>query len=96
MDMATTLSAEGTERISRTLGVARAAGYAATSRAVDLGCIYTLDVRPDGSGSLEVSAGWVALEHQGRESFIPAGARSDARPPDRARPQGGSGPRHRA
>jgi hypothetical protein len=51
-----------------------------SSRAVDLGCIYTLEVRPDGSGSLEVSAGWVALEHQGRESFIPAGARSDSRP----------------
>jgi hypothetical protein len=51
-----------------------------SSRAVDLGCIYTLDVKPDGSGSLEVSAGWVAFEHQGRESFIPAGARCETRP----------------
>jgi hypothetical protein len=50
------------------------------SRAVDLGCMYTLQTSPDGSGSLEVSAGWVALEHQGREAFIPAGGRAEIRP----------------
>jgi hypothetical protein len=50
-----------------------------SSRAVDLGCAYTLDVRPDGGGTIEVTAGWVAFEHAGRESFIPAGARCATR-----------------
>jgi hypothetical protein len=51
-----------------------------SSRAVDLGCAYTLEVGSDGSGVIEVSAGWVAFEHGGRESFIPAGARCATRP----------------
>jgi hypothetical protein len=51
-----------------------------SSRAVDLGCAYTLDVSREGRGSIEVSAGWVAFEHEGRESFIPAGARCETRP----------------
>jgi len=51
-----------------------------SSRAVDLGCAYTLDVSRDGRGTIEVSAGWVAFEHEGRESFIPAGARCETRP----------------
>ncbi len=42
--------------------------------AVDLGCVYTLRVRDDGSALLAVELGWVSLEAQGRESFIPAGA----------------------
>ena len=50
-----------------------------SSRAVDLGCAYTLDVRPDGAGTIDVTAGWVAFEHAGRESLIPAGARCATR-----------------
>jgi hypothetical protein len=50
------------------------------ARAVDLGCIYSLETSADGSGTLEVDAGWVALAHQGREVFIPAGARVLTRP----------------
>lgn len=45
-----------------------------SSTAVDLGCAYTLTVAADGSGMIEVTAGWVALEHDGREALIPAGA----------------------
>lgn len=45
------------------------------ARAVDLGCIYSLETAADGSGSLSVDAGWVALAYEGREVFIPAGAR---------------------
>jgi hypothetical protein len=50
------------------------------ARAVDLGCIYSLETSADGSGVLEVDAGWVALVHRGREVFIPAGARVITRP----------------
>jgi len=42
--------------------------------AVDLGCRYTLEVDAAGSGLLRVVSGWVGFEHQGRESFVPAGA----------------------
>ena len=42
--------------------------------ATDLGCAYTLHVDEDGAGLLSVTAGWVALERNGRESFVPAGA----------------------
>lgn len=42
--------------------------------AVDLGCSYTLQVAPDGSGLVTVTSGWVSFERDGRESFIPAGA----------------------
>jgi hypothetical protein len=50
------------------------------STAVDLGCAYTLHVAPDGSGVIDVDAGWVAFAHEGREAFIPAGARCAMRP----------------
>jgi hypothetical protein len=51
-----------------------------SATAIDLGCAYTLHVDEDGSGLLSVSSGWVALELNGRESFVPAGAsaRTDA------------------
>ena len=39
--------------------------------AIDLGCAYTLQVHPDGSGLLRVTHGWVGFEHGGREAFIP-------------------------
>jgi hypothetical protein len=50
------------------------------STAVDLGCAYTLHVAPDGSGVIDVDAGWVAFAHDDREAFIPAGARCSMRP----------------
>lgn len=45
-----------------------------SARAIDLGCMYTINVDGSGNGLLRVSVGWVAFQHQGRESFIPAGA----------------------
>ncbi len=50
------------------------------SSAVDLGCAYTLSVAPDGAGVIEVEVGWVGFEFNGREAFIPAGARCATRP----------------
>jgi hypothetical protein len=46
-----------------------------SATAIDLGCAYTLTVDDAGAGLLEVTAGYVALEHDGRESIVPAGAR---------------------
>jgi FecR-like protein len=48
----------------------------ASARATDLGCAYTLHVDEEGSGIVSVSAGWVAFEYRGVESFVPAGASS--------------------
>lgn len=48
--------------------------------ATDLGCFYTLEVAPDGSGLVTVQGGWVSFERGGRESFIPAGASCRTRP----------------
>lgn len=45
-----------------------------SSRAIDLGCQYTLSVDADGNGILNVETGWVAFQFERRESFIPAGA----------------------
>jgi hypothetical protein len=42
--------------------------------ALDLGCRYSLEVDADGAGLLRVSAGWVGLERDGREAFVPEGA----------------------
>ncbi|MEP6904231.1 MAG: FecR family protein, partial [Actinomycetota bacterium] len=42
--------------------------------AVDLGCEYTLEVDNDGNGKLHVTKGFVALERNGREAIVPAGA----------------------
>ncbi|MDQ4123467.1 MAG: FecR domain-containing protein [Acidobacteriota bacterium] len=42
--------------------------------AVDLGCEYTLEVDKDGNNRLHVTSGFVALERDGRESIVPAGA----------------------
>jgi hypothetical protein len=44
-----------------------------SATAIDLGCAYTLAVDDDGGGLLHVTSGYVALEHDGRESIIPAG-----------------------
>jgi hypothetical protein len=50
-----------------------------SSTAIDLGCAYTLQVDPRGNGTIDVTAGWVAFEHHGREAFVPAGARCRTR-----------------
>ncbi len=44
------------------------------TRATDLGCEYVLDVAKDGSGTLRVSAGWVALTRGWAQSLVPQGA----------------------
>ena len=48
--------------------------------AVDLGCIYTLEVDETGGSLLHVIFGWVAFETDGYESFVPAGALCERRP----------------
>lgn len=48
--------------------------------AVDLGCAYTLQVAPDGSGNIRTTLGWVGFHLNGRDSFIPAGAMCSTRP----------------
>jgi hypothetical protein len=50
-------------------------------RAVDLGCAYTLETQPDGTGLITVQRGWVAFDKNHTESFIPAEAacRTNAR-----------------
>jgi hypothetical protein len=48
--------------------------------AVDLGCAYTLQVAPDGSGTIRTTLGWVGFHLKGRDSFIPAGAMCLTRP----------------
>lgn len=48
--------------------------------AVDLGCEYTLRVDDRGAGSLHVLTGYVALERDGTEAFVPAGSKCDIRP----------------
>ena len=45
-----------------------------SAMAVDLGCAYTLDVDKVGNSKLHVTSGYVALERDGRESIVPAGA----------------------
>jgi hypothetical protein len=50
-----------------------------SATAVDLGCIYTLSVDEAGAGLLTVQVGWVAFALEGRESFVPAGARCATR-----------------
>ncbi len=53
-----------------------------SSRAIDLGCQYTLSVDDDGAGLVQVETGWVAFQFRGRESFIPAGAACRTTPRD--------------
>jgi hypothetical protein len=48
--------------------------------AVDLGCAYTLQVAPDGSGTIRTTLGWVGFHLNNRDSFIPAGAMCLTRP----------------
>src|SRR6266566_1531411 len=48
--------------------------------AVDLGCVYTLQVDDSGVGLLRTTMGWVGFKLNGHESFIPAGAVCRTRP----------------
>jgi hypothetical protein len=50
-----------------------------SSRTVDLGCEYTLNVDGSGDGLVRVTLGWVAFQFGDRESFIPAGAQCATR-----------------
>jgi hypothetical protein len=45
-----------------------------SATAIDLGCMYTLEVAEDGSGILKVTSGWVALQSGEIESLIPTDA----------------------
>jgi hypothetical protein len=45
-----------------------------SASAVDLGCKYSLQVQEDGSSLLHVTVGLVALERNGYETIVPAGA----------------------
>ena len=51
-----------------------------TSTVVDLGCAYTVTVADDGGATLRMTEGWSALEWNGRESLVPAGAICRTRP----------------
>jgi hypothetical protein len=51
-----------------------------SSKTIDLGCRYTLQVSDDGTGLVSVETGWVAFEWQRHEAFIPAGAACVTRP----------------
>jgi len=52
----------------------------AAATAVDLGCMYTLEVGDDGAGELAVELGWVALEEGDLVAYVPRGARCAIRP----------------
>ena len=45
-----------------------------SASAIDLGCKYSLQVQKDGSSLLHVTLGLVALERDGHETIVPAGA----------------------
>ena len=51
-----------------------------SSTVVDLGCAYTVTVADDGASELRMTEGWAALDWQGRESLVPAGAMCRTRP----------------
>jgi hypothetical protein len=51
-----------------------------SATAVDLGCMYTLEVDEGGQGTLRVIVGWVAFEHHHVESFVPEEAMCITRP----------------
>ena len=93
----TRLRLVATNRLEQRLALARGTMHASISApprlflvetpsavAVDLGCAYTLAVDSSGAGVLSVQTGWVSFERDGRESYVPAGARCLTRP--------GSGP----
>jgi FecR protein len=50
-----------------------------SAMAFDLGCAFTLEVKPDGAGSVRVTSGWVQLESEGLQTLVPAGAQAETR-----------------
>jgi len=50
------------------------------AEAIDLGCVYTLQVDDAGTSTLHVTLGWVALVRNGREVYVPRYAMCEARP----------------
>ena len=50
------------------------------AEAIDLGCVYTLQVDDAGRSVLHVTLGWVALVRNGREVYVPRYAMCEARP----------------
>jgi predicted anti-sigma-YlaC factor YlaD len=48
--------------------------------AIDLGCMYTLNIDSTGAGVLHVTSGWVALAYNSRQSIVPAGALCRTKP----------------
>jgi ferric-dicitrate binding protein FerR (iron transport regulator) len=50
-----------------------------SAEAIDLGCVYTLEVNDAGSSLLHVTLGWVALVRNGREVYVPRYAMCQAR-----------------
>lgn len=51
-----------------------------SAEAVDLGCEYTLKVDDTGRTFLHVIIGWVMLQRDGRESYVPRDATCETRP----------------
>lgn len=52
-----------------------------SATAIDLGCAFTLQVDPGGSGDLHVKSGWVEFELNNRQAIVPAGAMVFTRTP---------------
>jgi hypothetical protein len=76
-------SGEGEYRLALDKGTLHAHIWAApgsfavetpSATALDLGCSYTLEAAPDGSGRLHVTLGWVGLGQHAVESLVPQGA----------------------
>jgi hypothetical protein len=76
-------STSGRKRIALDRGTIHAAIWARPGQfvvdtpsavAVDLGCMYTLQVDETGDGILRTTLGWVGFRWNGLESFTPAGA----------------------
>jgi hypothetical protein len=53
-----------------------------SANAVDMGCVYRLEVDASGASLLHVETGLVTIERNGRESLVPAGAMCLTRPGD--------------
>ena len=52
----------------------------ASGVALDLGCVYSLEVDGQGAGRMRVASGWVGLDSHGAESLVPGGASCTLRP----------------
>jgi hypothetical protein len=53
-----------------------------SANAIDMGCVYRVEVDAAGASLLHVETGLVTLERNGRESLVPAGAMCLTRPGD--------------